>query len=97
MNRIERWYITGPRKAPVLRTDTGGATTITGQKVGKAWVFDDLFDTGYGIAIHMHIVLRQRKAKKMKGTIEVRYYETTFGQSMGIDAWAFSGKKKRRR
>lgn len=93
MNRVERWYVTGSKNAPVLRSDTGGATTITGHKEGQAWVFEDWFDTGYGIAIHMYIVVRQTNARKMKGTIEARYYETTFGQIMGIDAWSLKASK----
>jgi hypothetical protein len=96
MNRIENWYMTQNKKTAVMHSDTSSGETINGQKVGKAWVFDQMYDTGYGIAIHMHIVFRNFRGKRLKGTIEARYYETLFNQIMGIDAWSFKGRKLRR-
>lgn len=89
--RIETWTIKTSKNKATLKTPAG---TIAGTKVGKAWVFDQTYDTGYGVLTHMHIVVRQTNSRAMKGTIEVRYYSAQFGYEIGVDAWSFTGTKR---
>ena len=89
--RIEKWRLKVKGKTGALTSPNG---TIAGQKVGKAWVFDQAYDTGLGVVIHLHLVARAKSSDLMKGTIEARYYSAQFGYEIGIDAWSFTGFRK---
>ena len=89
--RIEVWKIKVSRKTAALTTPAG---TIAGSRVGKAWVFDQTYDTGYGVLINMHIVARARSSSSMTGSIESRYLSAQFGYEIGVDAWTFKGSKR---
>jgi hypothetical protein len=86
--RQEKWNFKISGKKAKLTTPAG---SIVGAKAGKAWLFDQTFDTGYGVLVNMHIVARAYSPKLMKGTIETRYYSAQFGYELGIDAWSFVG------
>lgn len=86
--RREAWRVQIKKKEGSLTTPSG---TIAGTKAGKAWVFDQTFDLGYGVLLNMHIVARARSSELMKGTIEARYYSAQFGYQIGLDAWSFTG------
>lgn len=86
--RREAWSFKMAKKNATLKSPSG---TIAGAKVGKAWVFDQGYDMGYGVLLQMHIVVRARSAGLMKGTIEARYYSAQFGYEIGLDAWSFTG------
>ena len=89
--RRENWKVKIKKKQGTLTTPSG---TISGTKIGKAWVFNQNFDTGYGVIINMHIVAKAKSSELMKGTIEVRYLSAQFGYELGIDAWSFTGFRK---
>ncbi len=89
--RQEKWVIKVAKKKATLKTPSG---VIAGVKAGKAWLFDQTFDTGYGVLINMHIVARARSSSLLKGTIEARYYSAQFGYEIGIDAWSFTGLRR---
>ena len=88
--RVEKWRIVKSGKGARLTTPSG---RIVGKKIGKAWVFDQWFDTGWGIVQNIHLVARTTSSSKCQGTIEVRYYSAQFGYELGNDAWSFKGKK----
>ena len=87
--RLEKWKVKASRKNATLTTPSG---VIQGVKVGKAWVFDQFFDTGLGIITNIHLVARVQNGR-LRGTIESRYYSTQFGYLLGNDAWSFKGTR----
>jgi hypothetical protein len=89
--RREAWRFKLARKQGALTTPSG---VINGAKVGKAWVFEQSYDMGYGVILVMHIVARARSSELMKGTIEARYYSAQFGYQIGLDAWSFTGFRR---
>ena len=94
--RLEAWRIKAKGRSASLTTPSG---TITGVKVGKAWVFDQQYEVYYPVALHMHIVARIKGAGKLRGTIEARYWDVRYDSEiagvLAIDAWTFSGTKRK--
>ncbi len=91
--RLEKWVIKAKRKKASLKSPAG---TIQGKRVGKAWVFNQTYDTGYGVLIRIHLVARVYPGKKLRGTNEVRYYDSRAwlgNPILGNDAWTFRGKR----
>ena len=91
--RLEKWVIKVRGKKATLKSQAG---TIEGKRVGKAWVFDQAYDTGYGVIIHIHLVARVYPGRKLKGTNEVRYYDSRAwlgNPILGNDAWSFKGTR----
>lgn len=91
--RLEKWAIKVKSGKATLRSHAG---TIQGKRVGKAWVFDQAYDTGYGVVISVHLVARVYPGKKLKGTNEVRYYDSRSwlgNPILGNDSWTFKGTR----
>ena len=91
--RLEKWTVKAKGKKATLRSQAG---TIQGKRVGKAWVFDQSYDTGYGVIVHIHLVARVYPGRKLRGTTEVRYYDSRAwlgNPILGNDAWTFKGTR----
>lgn len=97
--RLEKWVVRAKKKTATLRTPAG---TIQGAKVGKAWVFESLYDTGWGVVIKIHLVARV-VGGRLRGTNEIRYYDSRFYNAawggyyyiLGNDALSFRGTRIR--
>ena len=69
--------------------------SIDGARAGKAWVFEAVYNTGWGILIHQYIVARVHINGRLRGTIETGYHSAQFGYILGKDALSFYGLKSR--
>ena len=98
--REETWKFQAQKKNMKLTTWSGWKKrkligSILGKKTGKAWVFEETYNTGWGILIHQYIVARVHTDGRLRGTIETGYHSAQFGYLVGKDALSFYGTKSR--